>query len=259
MRAATFSLVRAAGACWTEQGVSADGGAFRVISGHDGDLWLALVTGSLSGWDTGAIAVSRPILDALEANALARDRPRERRWAEAFGVAQVALDVLAPPRAEGEFDLPCCTALCACLRGALAHVAWVGSEVALLVRSGKVARTTLPHTIGRDMVERGVVAPDELHRWPHAYIPTRVLVAGRPARPESLVAPWALLPGDRLVLASGRVARAYDADELGRVASFGPPEHAARALVEGAVAREPDRGHGACAVVAALGSPHPYR
>ena len=112
-----------------------------------------------------------------------------------------------------------------------AVVAHVGDSRAYLLRNGRLSVLTRDHTIVEELVDRGLLTPDEAERHPYKNVLSRNLGA----RPETRVdvLDLELKPGDRVMLCSDGLYGFASAEGIQYLlGSDDDPEHVARDLVE---------------------------
>jgi len=112
-----------------------------------------------------------------------------------------------------------------------AIVAHVGDSRAYLLRHGRLQSLTRDHTIVEELVERGVLPPEEAERHPYKNVLSRNLGA----KPETRVDVFELevKPGDRLLLCSDGLYGYASAEAMQYLLGSGdPPESVARDLID---------------------------
>jgi PPM family protein phosphatase len=125
------------------------------------------------------------------------------------------------------------TTVVACLvidtkRAVIAHV---GDSRAYLLRHGRLQSLTRDHTIVEELVDRGVLAPDEAERHPYKNVLSRNLGA----KPETRVDIFELdlRAGDRLLLCSDGLYGYASSEAMQYLLGSGdPPEVVARDLID---------------------------
>ena len=110
-------------------------------------------------------------------------------------------------------------------------IAHVGDSRAYLLREGRLQTLTRDHTIVEDLVERGLLAPEEAERHPYKNVLSRNLGARAEARVDLLE--LELRPGDRVLLCSDGLYGYASAEAIQYLLGSGDaPEHVARDLIE---------------------------
>lgn len=125
------------------------------------------------------------------------------------------------------------TTVVACLVVDQKHlvVGHVGDSRAYLLRQGRLQALTRDHTIVEELVDRGLLTPDEAERHPYKNVLSRNLGA----RPETRVdiVDVELIPGDRVMLCSDGLYGYASTEAIQYILGSGDaPEHVARDLIE---------------------------
>jgi len=125
------------------------------------------------------------------------------------------------------------TTVVACLLVDQKHlvVGHVGDSRAYLLRQGRLQALTRDHTIVEELVDRGLLTPDEAERHPYKNVLSRNLGA----RPETRVdiVDVELVPGDRVMLCSDGLYGYASTEAIQYVLGSGDdPQHVARDLIE---------------------------
>lgn len=83
-----------------------------------------------------------------------------------------------------------------------AHFAcvWSGDSRIYLVREGRIVQVSRDHTEAQDMIEKGLLTPDEARRWPRRHVITRAI--GVHETPELELDNGEIQPGDTFILCS---------------------------------------------------------
>ncbi|MEO8845520.1 MAG: Stp1/IreP family PP2C-type Ser/Thr phosphatase [Kofleriaceae bacterium] len=112
-----------------------------------------------------------------------------------------------------------------------AVVAHVGDSRAYLLRNGRIQTLTRDHTIVEELVDRGLLSPEEAERHPYKNVLSRNLGAKPDAKVD--LSEVELVPGDRLMLCSDGLY-GYASNEAIQylLGSGDDPEHVARDLVD---------------------------
>ena len=116
---------------------------------------------------------------------------------------------------------------------------WAGDSRAYRVRRGVIRQLTRDHSLVQDLVEAGMIAPDEAHNHPNANVITRAVGAA-----ETLIVDTVggeARPGDQFLLASDGLTRLVDDGEMrDEMAEFEPSEAAGKLLDAVLVRGAPD-------------------
>ena len=119
------------------------------------------------------------------------------------------------------------------VRGRRALVAHLGDSRVYLFRAGRLRRLTRDHSHVEEMVDRGLLTPEEAARSRSNGGPTRYL--GMWGEPEADLTLLDLLPGDRLLLCSDGLTGMLADDELAVILGQEPsPAGACRRLIDAA-------------------------
>jgi protein phosphatase len=153
-----------------------------------------------------------------------------RRMAERYRRVDAALreEAQADPSLAGMGT----TMTLACSLGANLILAHVGDSRAYLLRGGALHPLTRDHTLVRELVERGVVRPEEEARHPFRHVLTRAL-GGSGGEIEAEVQRVLLADGDQLLLCTDGLTDLVDATAVGAILrSSASANDACQALVE---------------------------
>ncbi len=120
---------------------------------------------------------------------------------------------------------------CLVLDPTRAVVAHVGDSRAYLLRNGRIQMLTRDHTIVEELVDRGLLTPDEAERHPYKNVLSRNLGAKPDAKVD--VSEVELKPGDRLMLCSDGLYGYASVEAIQYLLGSGDaPEHVARDLID---------------------------
>ena len=107
----------------------------------------------------------------------------------------------------------------------------VGDSRAYLLRAGRLQTLTRDHTIVEELVDRGLLSPDEAERHPYKNVLSRNLGARAETRVD--LVELELKPGDRLLLCSDGLYGYASAEAIQYILGSGDaPDHVARDLIE---------------------------
>lgn len=121
------------------------------------------------------------------------------------------------------------TAVVCQLVGASAIVGHVGDSRVYLVRGDTVYRLTDDHTVHAELVDRGLLSPEEAKDFAHKHVLSRS-VGSKPAVDVDLMV-LDVEDGDHFVLCSDGLSRAIPGDAMGAVTVEHAPDDAAARLV----------------------------
>jgi PPM family protein phosphatase len=117
------------------------------------------------------------------------------------------------------------------------EVAHVGDSRAYLVHEGQIFRVTRDHSMVQEMVNAGVLTPEQAAHHPDANRITRALGMGADVEVELRAAPIAYVTGDAFVLCSDGLCDLVQDEEILGIVGGEPPAQAAGKLVDLANAR----------------------
>jgi len=191
------------------------------------DIGLWAVADGAGGYGAGDVA------SAAVAGALA-DLPAGLSAAEVL--AQVRLRIGAvhgelQRRAGGDHKLLASTAVVLLARGTHFACLWAGDSRAYLLRDGGLSRLTRDHSVVQEMVEAGLLTPQEAQAHPQANVITRAVGAHGPLELDKVSA--RLAGGDTILLCSDGLFNAISEHEIEtRLAAGNSPDD----LIEAALA-----------------------
>ena len=197
---------------------------------------LALVCDGMGGGPAGELAArvaASTIVDELEgAGAAVVEEPGSALKSAVEGANRAILDeVTAHPEEKG-MGTTCTAAVFAPDHVAVAQV---GDSRAYLLRDGHLELLTRDQTIASQMVEAGVLAPDDVARFPYRHVLSQALGTKKPVEP--VITDIALKEGDRVLLCSDGLHGPVPDDAISAILKVsGDAAQAARALVAAALA-----------------------
>ena len=107
---------------------------------------------------------------------------------------------------------------------------WAGDSRAYLLRNGDIARVSRDHSLVQDLIDAGMLTPDEAERHENANVITRAVGVAKDIRVD--VVSGDVLPGDQFVLASDGLTRVVSDGELAAELMRNDPDRAADVLIE---------------------------
>ena len=107
---------------------------------------------------------------------------------------------------------------------------WAGDSRAYRLRDGQIARISRDHSLVQDLIDAGMLTPEEAERHENANVITRAVGVAEDIRFE--VVSGDVLPGDQFVLASDGLTRVISDGELAAELMRNPPDRAADVLIE---------------------------
>ena len=202
----------------------------------DPELGLFVVADGMGGHAAGEVA-SRVAVDTLVAAMRARARPaRARDEAELLlqAVHDANASVVREANERGTHGMGT-TLSAVCVRKRAAVIANVGdSRVYLISRKG-LAQLTTDHTLVVQMVEQGLLTPEEARTHADKHVLTMAI--GTPGLLEPQLLHAKVPPGGRLLLCSDGLHDLLPEDEIEALAKIPDIDEAARELVSRANAR----------------------
>lgn len=196
----------------------------RFLIEPESGLWV--VADGMGGHEDGELA-SSSIVEHLGAIGVAASAPelRERfedRLARAHG------DIRRQASERGVTIGSTVAALLA-IDGCYACL-WAGDSRIYLVRAGTIAQVSRDHTEAQELVERGVITPQEAQTWPRRNVITRAIGVS-----DDLVMEFEqgeTLPGDIFVLCTDGLTNHVSDREIESAVVAAPPRQACQALLD---------------------------
>ncbi len=152
-------------------------------------------------------------------------------------IEQANRAVYAMPTNEVAAGRPGCTVVAALLHGAGTEIAHVGDSRAYLVHEGQIFRVTRDHSIVQELVERGLLTPQQAAHHPDANRITRALGIAPEVQAEVRPTPILHVAGDAFVLCSDGLSDLVEEHEILGIVGSEPPAQAVGKLVDLANAR----------------------
>jgi PPM family protein phosphatase len=109
----------------------------------------------------------------------------------------------------------------------------VGDSRAYRLADGRLDQLTTDHTEVQELIEAGVVEPDQRHRHPRSHILTRALGTDPGPQADCQVVP--LVPGERFLLCSDGLSTELPDDQIADLLAGDSPTEAAERLADAAV------------------------
>ncbi|MFK7930336.1 MAG: PP2C family serine/threonine-protein phosphatase [Myxococcota bacterium] len=137
---------------------------------------------------------------------------------------------------------PGTTAIVALVREDRATIGWAGDSRGMHIRNGRVLARTTDHKLVEELMAAGHLSRERANKSHLSHVVTRCL-GGRKSEeegvePEVLPKPWALEPGDALVLCSDGLTDVVDEVEIASIVANATAEIASKALVQAALDAE---------------------
>jgi serine/threonine protein phosphatase PrpC len=175
---------------------------FRALQRPDGS-WVLVVCDGMGGHEAGEVAsavASQRIVEVLASSA-----PAEPPRALYDALVEANRAVLETARARGTPSMGT-TAVAAWVLGTRCYVGWVGDSRLYHFRQGQVIERSRDHTRVEQMVQHGILTPEQAKLHPDAHVLLRALGGSASAhqdfRPEVWNEPLELRPGDVVLLCS---------------------------------------------------------
>ena len=112
---------------------------------------------------------------------------------------------------------------------------WAGDSRGYRVRDRQIVQLTRDHSLVQDLVDSGMLQPDEAADHPNSNIITRAVGVAEDLRVDTVSGD--VQRGDQFFLATDGVTRLITDEELAAELSSNPPAFAARKLIETVLAR----------------------
>jgi serine/threonine protein phosphatase PrpC len=112
---------------------------------------------------------------------------------------------------------------------------WLGDSRAYRLRDGQITRLSRDHSLVQNLVDAGMLTPEEAETHADASVITRAVGAAEAIDPD--IVSGDARPGDRFLLASDGLTRVVRDDELAAELQRGPLQEAADRLIETVLAR----------------------
>jgi serine/threonine protein phosphatase PrpC len=209
--------------------------SWAVLDAADGSLLLMICDG-MGGMGHGDEASQLAIRSLLSQLSAGGDNP----GAAMLGTL-TRIDVqLREALCGGGKGLPGTTAVLVWVRDGWAQVGWVGDSRAYWIREKVVIERTRDHKLVEELIAAGQLTEAEAKNSMLAHVVTRAIGGRAPDEPAvegSLVGPWPLEPGDRVVLCSDGVCDLLSDDEIAAAVATASPTEGGDALVRIAIDR----------------------
>jgi serine/threonine protein phosphatase PrpC len=112
---------------------------------------------------------------------------------------------------------------------------WAGDSRGYRIRNRQIVQLTRDHSLVQDLVDSGMLQPDEAEDHPNSNIITRAVGVAKELRVDTVSGD--VQRGDQFFLATDGVTRLISDEELAAELSSNPPQFAARKLIETVLAR----------------------
>ncbi len=197
----------------------------------DRGLWV--VADGMGGHEAGEIA-SAMVTDALRG--LPQCDDLDDLAAQAIDtLARVNRDLIALARAGVERQTIGTTVVGLAIADGSFRCFWMGDSRAYLLRGGQIDRLSHDHSLVQNLVDAGMIKPEEAETHENANLITRAV--GVAEQVEVDVVSGEARPGDLFLLASDGLTRVVTDDELAAELQRGSAEEAAEKLLDLVLAR----------------------
>jgi serine/threonine protein phosphatase PrpC len=196
---------------------------------------LAIVADGMGGAEGGQIA-SRLAVDAVrDTYVMAPDPAPQTALVQAFQAAHDAIRNFANEHPELYGMGTTCTALA--ITDGQAYFAHVGDSRLYLVRNSGAAHITQDHTSVNQLIQQGVITPEEAATHPQRHVLTAALGAKRDVKVDFSETPIRLNPDDVLVLCTDGLWEQVADEELHLIIQGKSPSEACKELIRVAKTR----------------------
>jgi len=187
-------------------------------------LWA--VADGMGGHEGGDFA-SAALVEKLDEVELARDfDAAHEQVTEAIRKANRAILVEAKKRKKQMGS----TIVALLVQGERYAILWVGDSRAYLLRDGDFGQLTRDHTQVQEMVDRGILSPQDAIGHPMGHILSRAVGVRDEVDVDQVTGE--ILPGDVLLLCSDGLHGYVDEHDIARLLARGSPERASEQLVD---------------------------
>jgi serine/threonine-protein phosphatase Stp1 len=194
------------------------------------DLGLWAVADGAGGHARGDVA-SRLVVDAL--GSIPPDLPAGEVLAQVRRKMTETHEALLASQVDGRHEISASTVVVLIARGDYYACLWAGDSRGYLLRDGQLVQITRDHSLVQELVDSGVIKPDEADRHPSANVITRAV--GAEGELDLDKVSDRLLPGDRFLLCSDGLCKTVPEGELAELLATSPPTDR---LIEAALAHQ---------------------
>lgn len=206
----------------THVGLVRENNEDAILTDPDGALWA--VADGMGGYGHGDMAadivldcIARLADDALAAPSLRM-------------LIEEANGAILARTSSGDFQRMGATVVAAMIQNGLATIAWVGDCRAYLWRGGSLRQLTSDHSVVQELVDSGLLRPEQREAHPQRHVVTRAVGAEERVEVDTTIAQLALR--DRLMLCSDGLTTCVSEAEIAAIMSRpADPRSMCRALV----------------------------
>jgi len=204
-----------------------------VLADPERGLWA--VADGMGGHEAGEIA-STMVTDALRCLPMAGDIDELAAHAvDALGEVNRELIALARSGEQRNKSTIGTTVVGLAIANGSYRCFWMGDSRAYRLRGGEITRISRDHSLVQNLVDAGMLQPEEADAHENANMITRAVGAAEKAEVD--VVSGDAMPGDQFLLASDGLTRVVPDHELAAELGRGPPAQAADSLIEKVLAR----------------------
>ena len=200
----------------------------------DSERGLWAVADGMGGHEAGEVA-STMVVDALRCLPVVRDVD-ELTGQAVEALRQVNRDLIELARSSGLQGQTIGTTVVglAVAKGSF-RCFWLGDSRAYRMRDGEITRLTRDHSLVQDLIDAGMLKPEEAETHVDANLITRAVGAAENIKVD--IVSGDTQPGDQFLLASDGLTRVVRDDEVAAELERSPPAQAADKLIETVLAR----------------------
>ncbi len=198
---------------------------------HRPEAGLWAVADGAGGHEAGEIA-SGMLRDALDA--IPEDLPAGRMLGEVRQRIMLVHEALREKAGHGTIAS---TIVVLIVRGGHFACLWAGDSRLYRLRHGVLEQVTRDHSLVQELVDAGMVKPEDAESHPRANVITRAVGAATDEL-EIDKTTDRVLPGDRFLLCSDGLSKTLPASEIASLLGGPDPAHAPELLIAAALARQ---------------------
>jgi serine/threonine protein phosphatase PrpC len=202
-----------------------------VFADPERGLWV--VADGMGGHEAGEIA-SAMVVEALRALPETNDLD-ELAAGAVEAVQRVNRELIDLARSSGRQQTIGTTVVGLAVADGAFRCFWMGDSRAYLLRDGEIRRVSHDHSLVQNLVDAGMLRPEEAESHANANLITRAV--GVAEKAEVDIAAGEAMAGDRFVLASDGLTRVVPDDELAAELGRASPAEAADRLIDMVLAR----------------------
>lgn len=202
-----------------------------VLVDTDRGLWA--VADGMGGHDAGEVA-SAMVVDALKSLPVVADLDELAALAEQ-ALRNVNLELIGLARSNGSNRTIGTTVVGLAVADGQFRCFWSGDSRAYRMRDGEIRRLSRDHSLVQQLVDSGMLKPDEAEHHENANVITRAVGVAEDFKVD--VVAGDARSGDQFLLASDGLTRVVDDDEIAMELYRGSTDQAADNLIQAVLAR----------------------